>query len=108
MIISDLLKDKGDRMIYRYDFGDNWEHAIELEELYTPQKGEEFRMYMDGERRCPPEDCGGVNGFYEMLKILNNPDDPETQLSQSSYPEHCYFPIPCQKNMTDQYSLFLQ
>ncbi|MDN5292396.1 MAG: hypothetical protein PWQ06_2635 [Anaerophaga sp.] len=25
MRVSDLLKEKGDKMIYRYDFGDDWE-----------------------------------------------------------------------------------
>lgn len=36
-------------------------------------------VYIDeGERRCPPEDCGGgVHGYHEMLRILNDPENPE-------------------------------
>jgi hypothetical protein len=79
MMISDLLKNKGDTVLYRYDFGDNWEHIIELEELLTKQEDTDYRVLMDGGRRCPPEDCGGVYGYHRMLKILNDPDDPERE-----------------------------
>jgi len=26
---------------------------------------------------CPPEDCGGSSGYYEMLKVLSDPEDDE-------------------------------
>jgi len=68
-----------DRMIYRYDFGDNWQHDIELEEVTVPQEGREYRVCTEGARRCPPEDCGGVHGYQQMLQILNDPDDPERE-----------------------------
>ena len=79
MMIADLLKESGDRMIYRYDFGDNWQHDIELEEMTIPQEGREYRVCTEGARRCPPEDCGGVHGYQQMLQILNDPDDPERE-----------------------------
>jgi hypothetical protein len=59
------------------DFGDNWEHTIELEESLTTDEGMDYRVLLDGERRCPPEDCGGVHGYHEMLRILNDPENPE-------------------------------
>jgi len=77
MCVSDLLKEKGEKIIYRYDFGDDWEHTLELEELFTPDEGMDYRVFLDGERRCPPEDCGGVSGYYEMLRVLNDPTNPE-------------------------------
>ena len=79
MIVADLLKKQGDTMIYRYDFGDNWEHQMVLEELITPQQGSEYRLCSGGARRCPPEDCGGVHGYLDMLECLNDPDDPERE-----------------------------
>ena len=79
MMIADLLKESGDRMIYRYDFGDNWQHDIELEEMTIPQEGSEYWVCTEGARRCPPEDCGGVHGYQQMLQILNDPDDPERE-----------------------------
>jgi hypothetical protein len=79
MCVSDLLKEKGEKIIYRYDFGDDWEHTLELEELFTPDEGMDYRVFLDGERRCPPEDCGGVSGYYEMLRVLNDPTNPERE-----------------------------
>ena len=79
MMVADLLKEQGDTMIYRYDFGDNWEHQMVLEELITPQQGSEYRICTEGARRCPPEDCGGVHGYLDMLECLNDPDDPERE-----------------------------
>ena len=79
MTIADLLSEIGERMIYRYDFGDYWEHDVELEGMTIPQVGSEYRVSLEGARRCPPEDCGGVHGYQQMLKILNDPDDPERE-----------------------------
>nr|MDQ2695392.1 plasmid pRiA4b ORF-3 family protein [Pseudomonadota bacterium] len=30
-----------------------------------------------GERACPPEDCGGVPGYYQLLEILADPSHDE-------------------------------
>jgi Plasmid pRiA4b ORF-3-like protein len=32
-----------------------------------------------GERACPPEDCGGVLGYYQLLDILADPMHPKNQ-----------------------------
>ena len=34
---------------------------------------------IDGRSACLPDDCGGIHGFYGMLKCLNNPKDPENE-----------------------------
>jgi len=44
MMVSDLLKEKGDKMLYRYDFGDDWKHTLELEESLTPEMGMDYRV----------------------------------------------------------------
>lgn len=58
------------RLLYEYDFGDGWIHELVLEKILGDEKGRKFPVCIDGEKKCPPEDCGGLSGFYEMLKIL--------------------------------------
>ncbi|MBN2685657.1 MAG: hypothetical protein JXR40_10285, partial [Pontiellaceae bacterium] len=30
-----------------------------------------------GKGACPPEDCGGLWGYYNLLEILGDPEDEE-------------------------------
>lgn len=59
---------------YLYDFGDNWRHTIVLEKRLEPEPGQRYPLCIDGERSCPPEDCGGIGGYKELLEILRNPE----------------------------------
>jgi len=52
---------------YVYDMGDNWEHRIIVEKLKAAEPGALYPQFLGGERRCPPEDCGGIPGYYEFL-----------------------------------------
>jgi hypothetical protein len=67
--LADILRSKGDRCLYEYDFGDGWEHEvklrriIEIDETFT-------RRLVAGERNFPQEDCGGVHGHYMNLLAL--------------------------------------
>jgi len=62
------------KFIYEYDFGDSWEHVILVEKILEPDASSECAMKcMAGERACPPEDCGGVWGYAELLEIIKNP-----------------------------------
>jgi hypothetical protein len=36
-------------------------------------------LCLGGERACPPEDSGGVQGYYQTLEILRNPRHEEYQ-----------------------------
>src|SRR6185369_1951185 len=65
------------RIEYTYDFGDNWVHTIELEEILEPVKGFKYPFCVDGERNSPPEDCGGPHGYAGLLETLFDPSDPE-------------------------------
>lgn len=56
------------RMRYVYDMGDFWEHALIIERVVAPLPDVSYPQFLGGERRCPPEDCGGVPGYYEFLK----------------------------------------
>jgi len=61
------------KLLYEYDFGDGWEHTIEVQKITKPQEGLEYPICLAGKRACPPEDCGGVWGYYEMLEALADP-----------------------------------
>ncbi len=59
---------------YEYDYGDGWEHSVKLEGYMHREKGVKYPICIDGERACPPEDCGGPSRYNEYLNILSNPD----------------------------------
>ena len=75
--ITDYFTEPGKSAPYEYDFGDGWEHNILLEGILLKEKGARYPKSIAGERACPPEDCGGVPGYYELLEILKNPKHPE-------------------------------
>lgn len=71
-----ITSETGD-LEYTYDFGDNWQHTIVLEEILPYEKGVKYPRCIDGERNSPPEDCGGPHGFAGLLEVLFDPNDPE-------------------------------
>ena len=34
---------------------------------------------LDGKNACPPEHCGGIWGYYDLLKAVKNPKHKEHQ-----------------------------
>ncbi|MCA6482648.1 MAG: plasmid pRiA4b ORF-3 family protein [Chitinophagaceae bacterium] len=76
-MLEDVLTEIGQKIEYIYDYGDYWEHEIELIAIsHTPQiMG--LPLLLDGNNTCPPEDCGGVHGYKEMLEVLKNSRHPE-------------------------------
>ena len=76
--LADLVS-QGDRFLYTYDFGDNWRHEIEVVS-YEPKDGSPDTVWptcVDGKRACPPDDCGGVSGYEELVKSLSDPEHEE-------------------------------
>lgn len=63
----------GDRIQYEYDFGDCWDHDIVVEAVCPAEPGVAYPRCTGGRRLGPPEDCGGVWGYYEMLNTLADP-----------------------------------
>jgi hypothetical protein len=70
--IVDYFIQPGDRAGYEYDFGDSWEHEVVLEGILLKGTKTKYPKCTGGARACPPEDCGGVHGYQEMLKIVRN------------------------------------
>jgi len=59
-------------LLYTYDFGDNWEHKIEVTGVLEKYGGA-CPACTAGEGNAPPEDVGGVYGFENFLDILADP-----------------------------------
>ena len=62
---------------YKYDFGDSWLHGILVEKLLEPEPGVRYPLCLQGERACPPEDCGGVWGYEDFLEAIRDSQHPE-------------------------------
>ena len=75
--ISDWFPEGYRSALYTYDFGDNWEHIVELEKILPREAKRKYPVCLDGKRACPPEDCGGVWGYRDFLKVLKNPENEE-------------------------------
>lgn len=77
--LSELAPAVKSKFIYEYDFGDNWDHNIEVVKIVPPDEGVKYPVCLAGKFACPPDDCGGLWGYYEKLEILKNPkhDDYE-------------------------------
>ena len=75
--LNQILKTVKDQFIYEYDFGDNWEHTILLEKILPHAKDKQQPRCITGRCACPPEDCGGIWGYQDLVDILNDLKHPE-------------------------------
>jgi hypothetical protein len=75
--LASLLRGQGDRMTYTYDFGDDWEHDIRLEQTLPADSVGSYPVCLAGKGACPPEDCGGPWGYADLKDTLADPDDDE-------------------------------
>jgi hypothetical protein len=75
--LSRVLQAPKDKIIYEYDFGDSWEHELLLEKVLAPDPAIRYPICVTGKRACPPEDCGGIWGYAELLEALASPNHPE-------------------------------
>jgi hypothetical protein len=76
--VTELLTDIHEGLVYDYDFGDSWEHIVTVEKILPGDAStSETAVCLAGSRACPPEDCGGIGGYMELLKALKNKKHPE-------------------------------
>ena len=78
-MISDIVPKNAQRFVikYEYDFGDGWEHKVLFEVCPLVDKGKKSPICLEGERACPPEDVGGVGGYYDFLAAITDPKHEE-------------------------------
>jgi|GEM_PF-561988 len=75
--IKDFSKEQLKSFVFSYDFGDGWEHDVIFEGFFELEDGVSYPLCIAGARNCPPEDCGGIGGYYDLIEKLKNPDDEE-------------------------------
>lgn len=62
------------KLAYMYDFGDGWDHIIEVQKIEDPKPNATYPLCLAGKLACPPEDCGGIYGYYNLLNAIADPD----------------------------------
>lgn len=68
------LLDRGiDRLLYVYDFGDDWRHDVVVEGVREGDADVDYPAFVDGARRGPPEDVGGPPGYADFLAVVTRP-----------------------------------
>jgi hypothetical protein len=80
--LADLLRPRKTTIDYLYDFGDSWGHRLTVSNVRAADPDLSYPCYVRGEQNGPPEDCGGIPGFYyrlEAMADLDHPDHAETK-----------------------------
>ena len=75
--LNQVVSEEGEKFVYEYDFGDSWEHIIKVEKILPLEAGKHYPVCLKGKRACPPEDCGGVYGYYDFLEAVQDPEHPD-------------------------------
>ncbi len=72
--LADLDLEHHERLMYGYHFGEGWQVEIRVEGHEPAKKGAQYPVCIAGERAGPPEDCGGLEAFHDMLACIKEPD----------------------------------
>jgi hypothetical protein len=75
--LTQLVPGEKFKFRYEYDFGDSWEHVLEVEKILPPEPGVHYPRCLTGKRACPPEDVGGIWGYADFLVAIASPEHPE-------------------------------
>lgn len=74
--LREVLKSATTVIDYVYDFGDNWKHTVTVSNVRQGDPSLSYPRYIGGQGNGPPEDCGGVDGFYDLLEARADPTHP--------------------------------
>lgn len=75
--LNHVIRGARKKFLYEYDFGDSWHHDIVVEKILPVADDGRYPVCLAGACACPPEDCGGIWGFYEKLEVIKDPTDPD-------------------------------
>ncbi|WP_372698193.1 plasmid pRiA4b ORF-3 family protein [Arthrobacter sp. JSM 101049] len=67
------------KLWYEYDFGDRWMHVITELSRRPRSAGDPEARVLGGLRRAPLEDCGGIGGWAEVLRVWADRHDIRTR-----------------------------
>lgn len=85
--LNQHFRESGDRGLYLYDFGDDWIHRVVLEAKQRRPEGIPKPVCLGGKRACPPEDCGGVGGYYDLVDALAGKTDESERYREPEFYE---------------------
>ncbi len=77
--LDEVLAEPGDRLFYSYDLGDDWSHTLRLEAVSPREPEQPAAACLAGARACPPEDCGGIWGYQDLLRTLSRPESADAE-----------------------------
>ena len=75
--LGQVLPAEGDSMVYTYDFGDDWEHKITVEQVLPAEPNAPVARCTGGRGRGPAEDCGGPWGWSNVVEAVGDPKHAE-------------------------------
>ena len=75
--LDGFMKGEKLKFFYTYDFGDKWEHSILVEKIMEKGSQQKCPVCIAGKMACPPEDCGGIWGYEELLEIRKDKNHPD-------------------------------
>ena len=73
--LNEMFHEEGDKMIYIYDFGDDWTHEIILEKI--TDASDKKCILLEAKGATPPEDCGGTWGYEHLKEVMADPSHEE-------------------------------
>ena len=79
--INSFFKVPKDIALYIYDYGDGWQHEVVLEKILPKEPKIRYAVCLDGQLSGPPEDCGGIPGYYQCVKAVKNSDNSDGLLT---------------------------
>lgn len=71
--LGELLQERGDRLGYVYDYGDDWDLRIVVESVRDAAEDAAPARAIGGRRAAPPEDCGGLRDAVDLAEVLEDP-----------------------------------
>ena len=77
MRLHQITEREGFKFRYEYDFGDGWLHQVLVEKILPREPGQDYPVCIKGRRACPPEDVGGIWGYYYFLEAIADPEHEE-------------------------------
>lgn len=77
--LKELITKEKQKISYLYDFGDSWEHEILVEKILPKDTKITYPVCTGGKSNTPPEDCGGIYGFYDILEIIKDKNNEQRE-----------------------------
>jgi hypothetical protein len=79
MTLSRLVASDHRRLVYVYDFGDGWTHEILISKPKPSKPELTYPCCLKGQFAGPPEDCGGIWGYLDLVDALHTPPAERTE-----------------------------